>query len=174
MSIQNSESEHPPSTQLPTTASASVAFSISNIWKRARSSCWWSASIAATIGDAVDVIFSTQAEARPLRPKRCRHLTRGSVRAISRTNDVNAVRRVVANKNNFPIREGVGNRNDHAFNIASFIKGWDDDRQVGAFHGSNPNFVTGRPGTNSTGMKPAMSLRFRQRTYLAKTRTYCA
>src|SRR5262245_6634612 len=76
------------------------------------------------------------------------------------------------NKHNFPIRERVGNRNDHAFDIDPFI--WDYDRQVGGFHGSNPNCVTGRPGKDSTSVKPETLVRWRQRTYLAKTRTYCA
>ena len=54
---------------------------------RQPSSCCRSASITATIGDDVDRTPSTQADDSPLRPKRCRHLTRGSARAMSRTND---------------------------------------------------------------------------------------
>src|SRR6185437_6219612 len=44
-------------------------------------------SITATNDEAVDIIPSTQADERPLRPKRCKHLTRESFLAISRTKD---------------------------------------------------------------------------------------
>src|SRR5262249_46619134 len=84
-----SQSPTPPplAYRLPTTTSASVVFKISNMRKRAHSSCWRSASITATIGDAVDIIPSTQAEERPVGPKRGRHVVGGWVGGMWRTSD---------------------------------------------------------------------------------------
>jgi hypothetical protein len=50
-----------------------------------------------------------------------------------------AIRGIIIYENNFPgnIWQRVGYRSDHAFDIVSFIKGWDYDRQLGGFHGAN-------------------------------------